>query len=226
MNKTILSLVCAVAISAVASPIYADNITDRQKESKELAKASKKQLNEKATKQARKEAKNLQKQGWTVAPGALPIEKQLDRSYLMQYEFDNDGYQTYIMAEGMSVGGSYDAAKMQALELAKQNLAGQIQTEITALVENSVSNEQLTEGEVATVTRSVLASKNLISQSLGRVIPVVELYRPTEKNNKEVLVRLAYNTLNAKRAAIKAIEQDLGERADSLHVKLNKILGL
>ncbi|MDE6164220.1 MAG: hypothetical protein K2F62_01330, partial [Muribaculaceae bacterium] len=73
---------------------------------------------------------------------------------------------------------------------------------------------------------SVLASKNLISQSLGRVIPVVELYRPTEKNNKEVLVRLAYNTLNAKRAAIKAIEQDLGERADSLHVKLNKILGL
>ncbi|MDE5935507.1 MAG: hypothetical protein K2G95_07045 [Muribaculaceae bacterium] len=226
MNKTILSLVCAVAISAVASPIYADNITDRQKERKELAKASKKQLNEKATKQARKEAKNLQKQGWTVAPGALPIEKQLDRSYLMQYEFDNDGYQTYIMAEGMSVGGSYDAAKMQALELAKQNLAGQIQTEITALVENSVSNEQLTEGEVATVTRSVLASKNLISQSLGRVIPVVELYRPTEKNNKEVLVRLAYNTLNAKRAAIKAIEQDLGERADSLHVKLNKILGL
>ena len=226
MNKTILSLVCAVAISAVASPIYADNITDRQKERKELAKASKKQLNEKATKQARKEAKNLQKQGWTVAPGALPVEKQLDRSYLMQYEFDNDGYQTYIMAEGMSVGGSYDAAKMQALELAKQNLAGQIQTEITALVENSVSNEQLTEGEVATVTRSVLASKNLISQSLGRVIPVVELYRPTEKNNKEVLVRLAYNTLNAKRAAIKAIEQDLGERADSLHVKLNKILGL
>ena len=226
MNKTILSLVCAVAIGSVASPIYADNITDRQKERKELAKASKKQLNEKATKQARKEAKNLQKQGWTVAPGALPIEKQLDRSYLMQYEFDNDGYQTYIMAEGMSVGGSYDAAKMQALELAKQNLAGQIQTEITALVENSVSNEQLTEGEVATVTRSVLASKNLISQSLGRVIPVVELYRPTEKNNKEVLVRLAYNTLNAKRAAIKAIEQDLGERADSLPVKLNKILGL
>lgn len=226
MNKTILSLVCAVAIGSVASPIYADNITDRQKERKELAKASKKQLNEKATKQARKEAKNLQKQGWTVAPGALPIEKQLDRSYLMQYEFDNDGYQTYIMAEGMSVGGSYDAAKMQALELAKQNLAGQIQTEITALVENSVSNEQLTEGEVATVTRSVLASKNLISQSLGRVIPVVELYRPTEKNNKEVLVRLAYNTLNAKRAAIKAIEQDLGERADSLHIKLNKILGL
>lgn len=226
MNKIILSLICAVAIGSVASSIYADNISDRQKERKELAKASKKQLNEKATKQARKEAKNLKKQGWTVAPGALPVEKQLDRSYLMQYEFDNDGYQTYIMAEGMSVGGSYDAAKMQALELAKQNLAGQIQTEITALVENSVSNEQLTEGEVATVTRSVLASKNMISQSLGRVIPVVELYRPTEKNNKEVLVRLAYNTENAKRAAIKAIEQDLGERADSLHVRLNKILGL
>ena len=47
----------------------------------------------------------------------------------------------------MSIGGNYDAAKMQALELAKQNLAGQIQTEITALIENTVANKQLSAEE-------------------------------------------------------------------------------
>ncbi|MDE6036984.1 MAG: hypothetical protein K2G05_01830, partial [Duncaniella sp.] len=97
------------------------------KERKELAKQTKKQLGEKASKTARKEAKKLAKEGWTVSPGALPMEKQLDKSYMMQYEYDKDGFPQFIMGEAMSVGGNYDAAKMQALELAKQNLAGQVQ---------------------------------------------------------------------------------------------------
>lgn len=49
----------------------------------------------------------------------------------------------------MSIGENYDAAKMQALELAKQNLAGQIQTEVTALVENTVANKQLSQEQAA-----------------------------------------------------------------------------
>lgn len=84
---------------------------------------SKKELNEKASKAARKEAKKLEKEGWLSAPGALPIEKQLDKSYTMQYEYDYEGYPKFIMAEGMSTAGNYDAAKMQALEL---GLMGQI----------------------------------------------------------------------------------------------------
>lgn len=48
---------------------------------------------------------------------------------------------------------------MQALELAKQNLAGQIQTEVTALIENTVANKQLSQEQAASVTQSVMASK-------------------------------------------------------------------
>ena len=224
MKKAVYLIASALFLLG-ASSVYAESIKDQQKARKEIAKQSKKDLEQKATKAARKEAKNLKKQGWQVAPGALPLEKQLDKSYLMQYEFDADGFPQYIMAEGMSTAGNYDAAKMQALELAKQNLAGQIQTEITALIENTVANEQMDNGDAASITRSVMASKNLISQSIGRVVPVVETYRAVNGNNREVLVRIAYSMEAAKATAKKAIKDDLEKKGDELHGKLDKLLG-
>lgn len=208
-----------------ASSVFAVSAKDQQKARKELAKQSKKELEQKATKAARKEAKSLKKQGWQVAPGALPLEKQLDKSYLMQYEYDKDGFPQYIMAEGMSTAGNYDAAKMQALELAKQNLAGQIQTEITALIENTVANDQGEQREVVSLTRSVMAGKNLISQSIGRVVPVVETYRAINGNNREVLVRIAYSMDAAKAVAKKAIKEELEQKGEDLHGKLDQLLG-
>lgn len=168
-----LSVKLFVAASLFFVPLcMSAQITKEQiKERKTIMKSSKSELNDKASKAARKEAKKLQKEGWTTAPGALPLDKQLDRSYMMQYEYDSDMYPKYIMGEAMSVGGNYDAAKMQALELAKQNLAGQIQTEVTALIENTVANKQMDEGDAASITQSISGAKNLISQSIGRTIP-------------------------------------------------------
>lgn len=195
------------------------------KERRELTKVSRSELNDKATKAARKEAKALKKEGWTVAPGALPLEKQLDKSYLMQMEYDEDMYPKYLMGEAISIGANYDAAKMQAHELAKQDLAGQIQTEITALVENTVSNKQLEAEQAASVTQSVMAAKNLISQSIGRTITVVEVYRTKNNKNKEVLIRIAYNGNMAKAAAKKAVREQLEEKGEELHKKLDELLG-
>lgn len=221
--KKISFVLCIFALFSIASS--AQSTKGQIKERQELAKASKKELNEKATKVARKEAKRLAKAGWCVTPGALSIEKQLDKSYLMQYQYDTDGFPRYIMAEAMSVGGNYDAAKMQALELAKQNLAGQIQTEVTSLIENTVANEQMEQGDATSITRSVMASKNLISQSIGRVVPVVETYRVVNGNNREVLVRIAYGIDAAKIVAKKAIKEDLERKGDNLHNKLDQLLG-
>jgi len=221
----IFKIVMTIALMGITLSAQAQITKEQRKERKEITKSSKSQLNDKATKAARKEAKRLKKEGWTTAPGALPIDKQLDKSYLMQYEYDEEMYPKYIMGEAMSIGGNYDAAKMQALELAKQNLAGQIQTEVTALIENTVANEQMDAGEAASITRSVSAAKNLISQSIGRTIPIVELYRNTSNKNKEVLVRIAYAGNMAKRIAKDAIKQDLEKRGDDLHNKLDELLG-
>lgn len=223
MRKYILFFV--VCLLAGTTTSYAQITKEQRKERKEITKASKSQLSAKATKVARKEAKKMTKAGWQTTPGTLPIEKQLDKSYMMQYEYDEGLYPKYVMGEAMSIGGNYDAAKMQALELAKQNLAGQIQTEVTALIENTVANEQLQGEQAESITRSVLAAKNLISQSLGRTIPVVEVYRTLQNKNKEVFVRIAYSGDEAKKIAKEAIRKDLEKRGDNLHKKLDELLG-
>lgn len=222
MNKyTIMLAVCMMT----ATVGKAQSTEELRKEREELAKMSKSMLNENASKAAEKEAKKLEKEGWGAAPGALPMEKQLDRSYMMQMEVDDNLLPKYIMGEAMSVGANYDAAKMQALELAKQNLAGQIQTEITALIENTVANDQLGQEEAESIARSVMASKNLISQSIGRTLTVVELYRTLKNRNKEVLMRIAYSTNTALNIAKKVVKQDLEDKGDELHNKLDEIMG-
>ena len=212
--KKIIIFMSALALLAAPLSMNADN-----------NKAAKKQLDAKASKTALNEAKRLKKEGWKPAPGALPIEKQLDNSFLKQQEEDELGYPKFLMGEAMSIGENYDAAKMQALELSKQNLAGQIQTEVTALIENTVANKQLAKEEAVSITESVIASKNLISQKIGKTIVVTELYRELSNKNKEVLVRVAYNMQMAKEAARQAIREDLEQKGLDLHQQLDKALG-
>ena len=223
MKKLLICVLAALLVSPLAS--NAQDAKDLQKERKEIRKASMAELNEKVSKDAKKEAKKLKKEGWITTPGTLPIEKQLNMSYLMQMERDENMYPKYIMSEAMSIGENYDAAKMQASELAKLQLAGKMQTEITALIENSLGNQQLSADEASSLTQTVNASKGLISQKIGRVIVVVECYRVKQNKNKEVLVRIAYNSEMAKAAAKQAIQEELKDKNEELHNKLDKALG-
>lgn len=220
--------VVAMALIIACSTCFAAGDSDQKeirKERNEIRKLAKKELEARVSKVVKKEAKRLKKEGWLVKPGALPLEKQLERVYLMQYEYDETLYPKYIMGEASSVGENYDAAKSSATSLAITNLAAQIQTEVTALVENTVGNEQLSAEEAASITKTVMSSKNLISQSIGRVITVMECYRINSKKNNEVLVRIAYNGEMAKEAAKKAIRTSLEEKGEELHDQLDKVLG-
>ncbi|MBR4564860.1 MAG: hypothetical protein IKO26_10465 [Paludibacteraceae bacterium] len=221
-------MMVTMSLIMVASVSFAETSTQKEirKERQEIRKLAKKELSARVDKSVKKEAKRLAKEGWSVKPGALPLEKQLERAYLMQYEFDENLFPKYIMGEASSVGGNYDAAKTAATSLAITNLAGQIQTEVTALVENTVGNKQLSAEDAESITETVMASKNLISQSIGRTIPVMECYRINSKKNNEVLVRLAYNAEMAKEATRKAIRQELEKKGENLHEQLDKVLGL
>ena len=184
MKKVLFAIMAMFLIGTTAT--YAQKTTDEIR----------KEMNKKAGKDARKEAKRLKKEGWEVAPGALPIEKQLDRAYMMEYDIADSGLPKYVMGNAMSIGEHYDAAKMQALQLAKQNMAGSIQTEVSALVEGLVSNKQLTAGEAASLSETTMTSKALITQKLGRIITVAEMYRTLENGNKEVGALIYRHKLN------------------------------
>lgn len=214
--KTIVSFFLSIAMFAAVPVANAQFNKAQMKEQQEKTKMSRDQLNKKASKDARNEAKRLAKEGWKPAPGGLPLEKQLDRSYIMMYEQDDNYQNKFLTAEAMSIGNSFDAAKMQALELAKQSLAGQIQTEATAIVENTLSNQQLDPGQAVSVTESMSKGKTFTSQTLGRTIPVVEVYRDLPNGNKEVLVRIFYEASNVRRMANQVIRDQMKQDATRL----------
>ncbi len=216
-----------VIIATVLFPAYAQqDYMDFMKERKAMANFTKEQLNAKASKDARKAAKQLKKEGWVVAPGGLPLEKQLDKVYLMQAEVDLEtGFPKFIKGEAMSVGGNYDAAKMQAVNLAKIELAGNIATEVAALIESRVGNNQTDPAEAVSTSESVMGAKSAIAQSIGRTIIALEVYRDLRNKNKEVRVMIFYNAEMAKAAAKAAIKEDLQKKGDKLVDQLDNILG-
>lgn len=222
--RLIESLLGMALILTIPSPAFTMNGGSDVEKNEESLEVTGDGIKAKASKAAKQEAKKLTKEGWEVTPGALPLERQLDKSFNMQYETDEYGNPKFLMGEAMSIGENYDAAKLQALELSKQNLAGQIQTEITAIIENSVNNDQLGQDEAASLTKTVLEGKSLISNSIGRIIPVVECYRTKSNKNKEVLVRVAYSVDMAKSVAKRAIHKTLENENEELRKKLEEIL--
>ncbi len=217
INKMKKIMLFALAFTLIMPcTISAQSAAERQE-------AAKKELKAKVSRSTKKDARKFQAEGWKVSPGALPLERQLEKSYLMQYQYDDNGYPLYLVGEGRSIAGNYDAAKMQALALAKQNLAGTIETEVKALIESTIANKQISEEDAVSLTETVEASKSRIVQKLGQVITVVETYRVTSNKNKEVLVRIAYNGKLAREAAKKAMEQELKEKGLDLHAELDQV---
>lgn len=183
-----------------------------------------KEIKSRAVKEARKEAKRLEKEGWTVQPGNIPLDKQLERAWTKQYQEDESGYPLYLVAEARSVGETHTGSSNSAMEIAKLNLAGLIESKIAGLTEVSIANKEMTREDAATINKVVTASKNLIVQELGMVQVLFKTYRDVGKKNVETLTRIAYNGEMAAEAAKKIIRKELEKESEELHDELDQIL--
>ena len=174
-------------------------------------------------KRLKKEIKSFTKQGYSSAPDALPMEKQIEKSWMRQYEKDRDGHPLYIVASGISIGKTQSAAKLQATELAKQELAGTISANVAALIKNMVSNDQCSEEEANTLTKTLFNSKNVIARDLGRVLPLFEIYKK-QGNNTKAVVRIAYNAKIANDVAKKTLRKELEKETEMTRKRLDKLM--
>lgn len=213
MKKQVL----LIALLLIAS--FAFQIASAQYSTKEV----KQTLNMKPPKEIRKQAKEYEKQGYKEAVGALSIERQLTNAWMKEVETDDKGFPMYLFAGSTAVGETQIAAKLQATEAAKLDLAGQIATNVAALIENNIANSQLNTQEAASVTKTVAASKSIIAQELSRVVPVVEMYRNIDKNI-ESSIRIAYSQEMAMEKAKEVIRKNLEEETNIMQDKLDKLL--
>ena len=220
-------IVSAIAAAAVLFSLEANAQVASKKEYKaneQHEKMLSKSIHEKAVKEARKEAKKLEKQGYKVPAGKLPLAKQLEDSWQAQYEIDGDGTPYYYIATATTIGSNYSAANMQATNTAKLDIAGQIQTQIASLVEAKIANNEISAADATSINSFVSASKSVINNTLGRVIKFVEIFRTLENGNVEAMVTLGYSTDIANKEAIRAMQKSLDNDADELMKKLDGLI--
>jgi hypothetical protein len=157
--------------------------------------------------------------------GQLPLDKQLENSWQAAYEIDPQGNPYYIMSTQKAVASNFTAAQMQAMNAAKTDIAGQLETRINQVIETKVSSNELGRNEANSLSTFVSTSKNIVSNTLGRVIKLVEIYRePKRTKNVEVQITLAYNAEIATKEALKALKQSLTAEDVELMEQIDKLV--
>lgn len=214
--KRILFLILIAGIILPAGSIYA------QQTEREL----KKEIKDKAIREARKEAKRMKRDGWYVPPGSLPLDKIIENAWMRQYAEDDNGNPLYITADGNAVAESKTAGEMQAIEMGKLQLAGLIETNVSSLISGNIGNAQLSTEDAASVTEIVQSSKNIIATKLGYVNPFFKLHKDIGKDKIEVQVRLFYDVRQSLEIAKKVVRQEIKDKLKVNEQQLEKLMGL
>lgn len=186
-----------------------------------VASAQTKKEQKAAAKALQQEVDRLTKEGWVVPAGKPLLSKQVARG--QEYAEKEMSGEVYL-ANVVTPGQTYDAARFQALEIAKIEIAGQVQTDVAALVDTKLSNAQITQEEANSLAKTVGGAKSRIAQSLGRLIIVVDVYRILPNKQVEIQLMVAYDVKQAEEIAYRTIQEGLEAESKEL---LNKIdLGL
>ena len=195
----------------IAAPMMAQKLKNKQFKSK--------------LRLARKEARQYEKDGWYTAPGDMPLEKQFERSFAKEVAEDEYGFPKFYTSSGSALAGTQSAAKLQASELAKLDLVGQMSAQIAATIDNQIANNQLNQEEAVTVQKTVASAKNILSTRLGTTVGLIEMYRDIEETkNVECEVRIAYSRELAEKMAKEVLRQELEKEAMISTEKLDKVL--
>jgi hypothetical protein len=171
----------------------------------------------------KKESKKYERDGYKSFVGQPPINQQLDKSYRMQSEADESGYPKWIVSSGSSVANTQAAAEMQAIELAKSRLVGLVETNFRAVIENTVSNNQLDAEEAVSVTKTIEVSSNRVAKKLGMIMPVVKIFRRIDKNF-EVQVFIGYNYDMARKQMMDEMKLEFEKESDDVRKKYESFL--
>ncbi|MFR9650778.1 MAG: hypothetical protein SNG35_01985 [Rikenellaceae bacterium] len=166
MNK-IFKLFLATAAVAMTFTATA------QMSGKELSK----ELKDRVEKDCRKDAKQLEKDGWRTAPGALSLEKQLQITRYAMLDKTSEGADVYSTATHIVTAANYSIAKGMGQSRASNELAANLKNEVKEMVENSMANQGVTPQEMEAVDQFLSKSSSTASAKLQGVKTTFEATR-------------------------------------------------
>ena len=216
--KKILSFVAALMTATTATAQTAMELARQQQE---LNAINMKMLNAKPTKQAKKQAKELKAEGWTVPAGDIDIAQQVTRSQLYSAELttDESGNVTkrYIMQTAQQTAGTYNSGYAAARAAAQTELAAMLKTELVTAMQQKLDNSQSNALTATTIDKFNQRSRMIVDQTLTNAIPVLAIYRRLPNNNFEVQVRIAFDKKELIARIKRNMQQELEKDGDKFY---------
>lgn len=210
-------MIMAVAIMGVVT-VNAQSAKQLAKEQQELNEINMKFLNGKPSKDAKKQEKNLIKEGWMVPAGGKTIAKQITETQLLGEELmaDENGNPTkrYIIRSAQSVAGTFNAGVATARANAQVELSAMLETKVAAAMETKLDNQQNSAISAVTVEKFHERAKSIIDASLKNTRTVLSIYRITSGNNYEVQLQVAYDKKVLSTLLKKKLHEELEKEGD------------
>lgn len=223
--KKILSLM-VIALLSTAS--FAQTAAELAKQQRELNETHMKLVNAKPSKAAKKQAKQLKSDGWTVPAGTSGIEQQLTRSQLYGEELtvDENGntVKRYMVQTSIQTAGTYNAAYAAARTAALTELAAMLKTELVSAMQQKMDNEQSSTISAVTVDKFNERSRAIIDMKLTNSIPVLAIYRRLPNRMFEVQVGIAFDRKELAARIKRNMKKELEEEGDKLNDIVDAIL--
>ena len=215
--KKIISLFIVIAASTMS---YAQDAKDLAKKQMELNEINMKLANLKPTKEAKKQAKVLTRQGWEVPAGQPSIERQITKMQLYQAELMTDGNGNpttrYITHSAQQTAGTYNAGYAAARATAQAEVASTIKTSIISTLDMSLGNNQSDAATAASVDVLKTNTKMIVDEVLTGSIPLLVAYRRLSNNNFEVQFGLAYDKMELRSRLKNKLLKELGDDSEAL----------
>lgn len=214
MKKSVLFLCLSMIIGSVS---FSQTTTNE----------AKKEINKKAMKLARKEAKRLMKDGWETDAGSLPLAKMLETYYLNSYLVNEDGSKKFIEASPNEKDRIKQNAYEEALQSAGFEIAQKTQQMVNAYVEGNAAKADLSEDQITSIREYLKNSITLIQADLGYMEPYVKISRMSKNGSDyEVQLKVLYDSKQALKKAEEVVVKGLKEKLNINDGRLRKIIGI
>lgn len=216
-------IICAAALINVVPMSAQDPSGKDDKEWARKVKKDKEDFYKRSPKEAVKQAKQWTKEGWKSMN--LPLEKQFERTWAMLAIKEGEVTYKYVSKEVIGTGTNMTAAQMQAENVAKVRIAGELCSEVAAQVDLGLANSETNAELTASMSKAVEVAKIIFAQKMGKVYTGVTAYRE-RKNLYEVQVVVLYDRVQGMNAARMAVLDELAKETGKSREQLESLLGV
>lgn len=213
-------IISVALLAMIANVTFAQSALELAKQQAELKNFQMKMLNAKPSKDAKKQAKDFKKEGWTVPAGEKSIEQQITESFVYGEELmaDESGntMKRYLTHSAIQTANTYNAGYAAARANALTELGSLLKTRLVAAIETKLENSSKSTVVAVSVDKFNQRAHYIVDETLTNTIPLLTIYRRLPNNSMEVQVRLAIDK-KALMAELKSkMQQELEIEGDKL----------